>query len=451
MIIFLLHGNSLTGTIPDRFTNWTQLSLLSISHNRFTGTIPNSVWIQKRATRNGLNFFSFKDNLLKGTVPNDSCENMVINILGSPVTSLMVDDSIWFVDEPKITCECCGTANCHVWPEIKVNFTEVRRPPCPVNNLHSIDFEYFYGAIDLVVDSNYFSVPDVNDMTSVNGFSTDLCLSPTGCYSIFKDRKQLSSNFLSYSLGYLASSKALVEDEVCDPVEICGYFFDFNHPKRSGLNHLTQLAVHDLSILEDPSSPHYEALCWIMTKDVLFYEYEVCDGSLLQRYVLFYFYISEGKVNKNIIDSLTTKPTCEWQGVICDAKEKFVVHLNLTSRELLGTFPSELGLLTRLQSLDLSENELFGTIDSSIFNRLPFLEVFHIGGNNFGGEIPKNLFMLPKIKKLNISNNVFVGNLPDDIVYSETLGELFTTYLPVQNIFVFLLSHQIYIIISHLK
>ena len=51
--------------------------------------------------------------------------------------------------------------------------------------------------------------------------------------------------------------------------------------------------MSDLSILDDPSLPEYKALCWIMTEDTLFHDYDVCDGTLLQRYVMALFYIEQ--------------------------------------------------------------------------------------------------------------------------------------------------------------
>ena len=65
----------------------------------------------------------------------------------------------------------------------------------------------------------------------------------------------MNKTHLDYDLNYSESSKKLSNRDSCGAVDICGVSFNINHPKRKGLNHLTQLAIPDMSILDDPESP----------------------------------------------------------------------------------------------------------------------------------------------------------------------------------------------------
>lgn len=47
---------------------------------------------------------------------------------------------------------------------------------------------------------------------------------------------------------------------------------------------------------------------------------------------------------------------CSWMGVTCDSREKRVTQLNISHMGLVGTIPPEIGNLSFLVSLDMSEN-----------------------------------------------------------------------------------------------
>lgn len=404
-----IEANHLTGVLPNLSADQTKLSILQLSVNGLTGTIPRSIW-------NHENYFALllQGNNLRGTVPETLC---------STVKNLKVDNSIWFRDEPKVDCDCCQTANCYLWQTNELKVETALHPPCPLPNIHSISFFERYIINDHITGKTFQERAGNN-----NHFSAEICLSPLGCYSLRDDPK----TSLDYDLNYSKSSNGLSKEEKCGSVDVCGELFDENHPRRKGLNHIAQLAMYDLQKLNDPSSTEYEALCWIMTTDTLFDDFEICDGTLLQRYVLAFFYKSYSESFD--FSDFSFKHTCEWPGVTCDPQSRFVEVLDLSNcsncikilkKSLDGTLTTEIGLLTRLKKLDLSENELTGNIDSSIFVQMPNLNVVHLGGNNLRGEIPKELLMLPALKELNISHNKFVGTLPSNHPYAKNLGEYF--------------------------
>jgi len=162
------------------------------------------------------------------------------------------------------------------------------------------------------------------------------------------------------------------------------------HHKRIGWNHLTQIKMPYFSREEYSASLPHEVFCWIMTKDSLFEEFDVRDGTLLHRFVMALFFFSQNQTFD--FDSFSPEHTCDWPGIKCDSNKKIVEHIDLPNSGLGGTLITEIGLLTRLQKINFSGNDLGGSIDSLLFSYMLDLEVFDVGGNNMEGEIPKESF-----------------------------------------------------------
>lgn len=406
--------NHFTGSMPDVFRNLTRLDVINLSHNELSGSIPESMWNVDFNTAVILDH-----NDLTGSVPNDFCAD---------VAFFKVDIIPWFVDYPKVECNCCEFVDCYIWNSTEASANTLR-PQCPDRNKVNLAFDTKYWVIDNVAKVSHV------DFVGFGSFnSTDICLSPTGCYTIF----DIHSDHFNTHFSYSSSSKTLEPQEQCDAVEVCGVFYDMDNPKRKGLNHLTQLIFPDISILDDPTVPESRALCWIMNEDPLFFDFHICDGTLLQRYIMALFFLSQDGHSDNDDDmgsgsaivfhfnKYSVKDTCEWPGISCDDyQHRFVERLELPNNHLQGSITETIGHLTRLRVLDLSGNEFTGTISPNMFVQIPHLEVFNVGDNRIRGDVPKELLLLPNMKYLNISNNKFNGELPDNIEYARKLGESF--------------------------
>ena len=91
---------------------------------------------------------------------------------------------------------------------------------------------------------------------------------------------------------------------------------------------------------------------------------------------------------------------------------QYLSHLNLSGNDLTGTIPSEisdwLGFLT---VLDLSSNNFSGEIPKRILN-CTYLNVLRLDNNQLTGLIPPELFLLQRMKNFSVANNRLSGPVP---------------------------------------
>ncbi len=94
-------------------------------------------------------------------------------------------------------------------------------------------------------------------------------------------------------------------------------------------------------------------------------------------------------------------------------------YLNISkNEELIGPIPSDIGVLTYLDSLDLADNKFSEGIPAS-FKDLKDLKKLDLSGNELLGEIPSQLGDLTDLIELNLSNqgvdSGISGDIPDEI------------------------------------
>ncbi|XP_056866643.1 receptor-like protein 48 [Raphanus sativus] len=116
---------------------------------------------------------------------------------------------------------------------------------------------------------------------------------------------------------------------------------------------------------------------------------------------------------------------CFWDGVSCDLKTGNVIGLNLWGSSLNGSLRSNSGLfkLQHLQSLNLSSNNLAGTLPDSIGD-LRHLRVLKLYGCGFFGKIPSSIGNLSQLTHLDLEGNGFTGELPETMAKLNKLTKL---------------------------
>ena len=77
-----------------------------------------------------------------------------------------------------------------------------------------------------------------------------------------------------------------------------------------------------------------------------------------------------------------------------------------------GSLPREVGMLTNIEKLDVSENHLSGDIPRGI-GECTSLEYIHLQRNSFNGTIPSSLTSLKGLRYLDLSRNQLSGSIPD--------------------------------------
>ncbi|KAH9332073.1 hypothetical protein KI387_004181 [Taxus chinensis] len=102
-----------------------------------------------------------------------------------------------------------------------------------------------------------------------------------------------------------------------------------------------------------------------------------------------------------------------WEGLTCNGSK--ITSLSLSTMNLKGTLPSDIGSLSDLQSLDLSYNkELTGHIPNSI-GQLLHLDTLILIGCAFTGSIPSELGNLRNLTFLALNSNKLSGEIPASI------------------------------------
>ncbi|PIM97713.1 Serine/threonine protein kinase [Handroanthus impetiginosus] len=142
----------------------------------------------------------------------------------------------------------------------------------------------------------------------------------------------------------------------------------------------------------------------------------------------------------------SSTPVCTWIGISCSSRHQRVTSLNISSMNLEGSIPREIGNLTGLTALYLDHNNLEGEIPKEIGN-LQKLEDLRLSWNNLSGPIPASVFNISQLRIFYSRGNNLSGNLyldlnslsrfiPDSVLNASKLIELdlsrnnFTGFIP---------------------
>jgi Leucine rich repeat len=182
-----------------------------------------------------------------------------------------------------------------------------------------------------------------------------------------------------------------------------------------------------------PDSPVWKALQWMVLNDPL--RPVPAGWQATQRYAMVaLFYHWTGDSGWNLLEddgwiqkpyySSTKKHECEWTGVECNS-DKHVTSLLLDSEQttfvLNGQIPSELGLLTSLDTLDLTGQMLKGILPPELAALGSSLKWLHVAFNRLTRLDAELLGQLTSLEILHLNNNLLRGTLPSTMI---NLGQL---------------------------
>ncbi|KAL5803963.1 hypothetical protein ACOSQ3_030763 [Xanthoceras sorbifolium] len=117
---------------------------------------------------------------------------------------------------------------------------------------------------------------------------------------------------------------------------------------------------------------------------------------------------------------------CSWDGVTCDAFTGHVTSLDLRSSCLLGTLEvnSSLFLLHHLRNLNLACNNFQGSRMSSNFGQFPYLTHLNLSSSYFSGLVPVEISQLSKLLSVDLSNNSLKLEQPNFVKFLLNITEL---------------------------
>ncbi|KAJ6403812.1 hypothetical protein OIU84_012085 [Salix udensis] len=121
-------------------------------------------------------------------------------------------------------------------------------------------------------------------------------------------------------------------------------------------------------------------------------------------------------------ESVTEGSICNFLGVECwHPSENRVVNIRLPDMGLKGRFPLGLANCTTITGIDLSSNELFGSIPQNIANITGYATSLDLSSNNFSGEIPSSLANCSFLNVLKLDHNKLTGQIPVQIGFLDRL------------------------------
>ncbi|PPD79039.1 hypothetical protein GOBAR_DD24044 [Gossypium barbadense] len=137
-------------------------------------------------------------------------------------------------------------------------------------------------------------------------------------------------------------------------------------------------------------------------------------------------------------------PVCNWFGVSCGSRHRRVTalepywvgtrylskleFLTLFENQISGSIPSSIFNISTLQNIYLSYNKLSGSIPSGPHDLLS-LELIDFSSNNLSGHIPKDMFdYLPNLKELYLSVNLLSGRIPASLFKCKELQMISLAY-----------------------
>ena len=196
---------------------------------------------------------------------------------------------------------------------------------------------------------------------------------------------------------------------------------------------LSIVSPDSLGAISNETSPQFKAMEWL-SEDPNYRAYSF--DSVIQRWVLATLYFStsgdlwkrkRGQVRlSHSTDWLTYSHECKWYSThyhnTCDKNGK-IVTIHLANCGLVGTLPTELGLLSdHLKNLYLPSNSIQGTIPSE-FGSMTHMERLQLTQNRIEGSIPSEIGQMTNLVSLGLAWNQFTGNIPSQLSQLDSLGK----------------------------
>ncbi len=138
--------------------------------------------------------------------------------------------------------------------------------------------------------------------------------------------------------------------------------------------------------------------------------------------------INDGWDSINDNEASGASPFCDWHGITCVGGR--VTEIELSDNNLDGFIPREIGVLSELKILSLTNSTMNSNLTGSIppeIGLLQNLEELTITNLSIGGRIPETVGILSNLEIIEIDNTEVTGSIPNSIGHLSSLINLTIT------------------------
>lgn len=393
-------GNvGLTGQIPAEFQNLTNLTLLTLGHNRLTGGIPS--WIGNLTM---LEEFAVHNNQLTGGIPQEIANLGNLELFWAPNNNLSGSIPPVIGNLDRLTR--LGLHDNSLTGDI---------PPA-IGDLTSL--------VQLTLSRNALvgTIPgDLGDLSNLEVLYLNQNRLTGGVPSELGDLNSLVS--LSLRDNELTGTLPDEIGDLSNLVRLWVYGNPLSGPLPLTMTRLANLSLFNFSDtrLCVPDDPAF--VSWLQSVADVTGSGVDCGALGGDRDALVALYnATDGPNWTNATNWLTGAPLSDWYGVTTDASDR-VVQLDLEDNNLVGPIPAELGDLAKLEILVLVDS-LTGPIPRELGN-LASLEQLTIVSPGLTGTIPPELGNSASLEILGLAGPGLTGPIPSELGRLASLEYLF--------------------------
>ncbi|KAH9328902.1 hypothetical protein KI387_001010, partial [Taxus chinensis] len=417
-IHFSLPGNNLTGFIPVNLGMLTELEQLWIFENDLSGTIPASL-----SNISTLTDLDISTNKLSGSIPKE--------------LSLLTHLQILYLNRNNFVATIPNSlSNISTLTDLDISTNKLGGGiPQELSHLHLLTLLLGNNELSGTIPISLSNISSLNQLDISTNKLTGLVPQELGLLTQMT-KLHLDQNQLTGPVPSSLSNCSSLEELALSQNQLTGNIpWEFDK-----LINLTALGLwgNQLSRTIPNSIGNCSKLQQLLLSKNNFsgiVPNELGKLSLLKKLTLSSNFLVSG--SNTPLPFLTALTNCSFLEIITFGGNKFsgvlphtigllspkLSFLSLQRNNITGSIPPEIGNLTNVAFLELSENFFQGSIPS--FKRLFFLERLYLQYNSLEGSIPDDLGQLNHLGLLDMSNNMLSGEIPGSLCHLQQLRRLF--------------------------